>query len=87
MVRILGHLRAGKGILKTARECGVGAGTVQRIAEENGPFDAKPPPHGTTPLNVSRSLPLMAKAPSRRAPRTRETHNDQYRLPNTSPKR
>jgi DNA invertase Pin-like site-specific DNA recombinase len=37
--RILGHLRAGKGILKTARECGVGTGTVQRIAGENGPFD------------------------------------------------
>jgi DNA invertase Pin-like site-specific DNA recombinase len=30
--RILSHLRAGKGILKVARECGVGTGTVQRIA-------------------------------------------------------
>jgi DNA invertase Pin-like site-specific DNA recombinase len=32
--RILSHLRAGKGILKVARECGVGTGTVQRIARE-----------------------------------------------------
>jgi DNA invertase Pin-like site-specific DNA recombinase len=42
--RILSHLRAGKGILKVARECGVGTGTVQRIAREmrgetNRPFD------------------------------------------------
>jgi hypothetical protein len=36
-------LRAGKGILKVARECGVGTGTVQRIAREmakvSRPFD------------------------------------------------
>jgi DNA invertase Pin-like site-specific DNA recombinase len=43
--RILSHLRAGKGILKVARECGVGTGTVQRIAREmrgktSRPFDA-----------------------------------------------
>ena len=38
--RILSHLRKGKGILKVARECGVGTGTVQRIKEEmSGPFD------------------------------------------------
>src|SRR5271170_3309246 len=42
--RILSHLRAGKGILKVARECGVGTGTVQRIAREmrgesRRPFD------------------------------------------------
>jgi DNA invertase Pin-like site-specific DNA recombinase len=40
--RIQGHLRAAKGILKVARECGVGTGTVQRIAREMGderPFD------------------------------------------------
>src|SRR5271167_4431915 len=34
--RILSHLKAGKGILKVARECGVGTGTVQRIAREMG---------------------------------------------------
>ena len=34
--RILGHLKAGKGILKVARECGVGTGTVQRIRKEMG---------------------------------------------------
>ena len=34
--RILGHLQAGKGILKVARECGVGTGTVQRIRKEMG---------------------------------------------------
>jgi hypothetical protein len=35
MSSILCHLRAGKGILKTARECGVGKRYgVQRIAEE-----------------------------------------------------
>jgi DNA invertase Pin-like site-specific DNA recombinase len=28
------HLEAGKGILKVARECKVGTGTVQRIAKE-----------------------------------------------------
>jgi DNA invertase Pin-like site-specific DNA recombinase len=42
--RILSHLRAGTGILKVARECGVGTGTVQRIAREmrgesRRPFD------------------------------------------------
>jgi hypothetical protein len=32
-------LRAGKGILKVARELGVGTGTVQRIKQEmTGPF-------------------------------------------------
>ena len=38
--RIQTQLRAGKGILKVAREFGVGTGTVQRIARELGPFDA-----------------------------------------------
>ena len=38
--RIQTQLRAGKGILKVAREIGVGTGTVQRIARELGPFDA-----------------------------------------------
>ena len=38
--RIQTQLRAGKGILKVAREVGVGTGTVQRIARELGPFDA-----------------------------------------------
>jgi len=38
--RIQSQLRAGKGILKVAREIGVGTGTVQRIARELGPFDA-----------------------------------------------
>ena len=40
--RILMHLKAGKGILKVARECGVGTGTVHRIARAMGderPFD------------------------------------------------
>jgi DNA invertase Pin-like site-specific DNA recombinase len=38
--RIQTQLRAGKGILKVARELGVGTGTVQRIkAEMDGPFD------------------------------------------------
>ncbi|MGC2079060.1 MAG: recombinase family protein, partial [Xanthobacteraceae bacterium] len=32
--RIAAHLRAGKGINKTAREFGVGTGTVQRIKQE-----------------------------------------------------
>ena len=32
--RIKGHLQAGKGILKTAKEVGVGGGTVQRIKRE-----------------------------------------------------
>jgi hypothetical protein len=37
--RIQTHLRAGKGMRKVARECGVGTGTVQRIkAEMDGPF-------------------------------------------------
>ncbi|MFY9839275.1 MAG: recombinase family protein [Xanthobacteraceae bacterium] len=37
--RIAAHLRAGKGINKTAREFGVGTGTVQRIKQEmTGPF-------------------------------------------------
>jgi DNA invertase Pin-like site-specific DNA recombinase len=38
--RIQTQLRTGKGILKVARECGVGSGTVQRIARELGPFAA-----------------------------------------------
>jgi DNA invertase Pin-like site-specific DNA recombinase len=39
--RIQTQLRAGKGIIKVAREVGVGTGTVQRIAEEMPrPFDA-----------------------------------------------
>jgi DNA invertase Pin-like site-specific DNA recombinase len=39
--RIQSQLRAGKGILKVAREVGVGTGTVQRIKDEmSGPFDA-----------------------------------------------
>jgi hypothetical protein len=34
------QLRAGKGILKVAREIGVGHGTVQRIAQEmDRPFE------------------------------------------------
>ena len=38
--RIQAQLRAGKGILKVARECGVGSGTVQRVKQEmEGPFD------------------------------------------------
>jgi DNA invertase Pin-like site-specific DNA recombinase len=36
--RILGFLKAGTGILKTAKQVGVGTGTVQRIARELGPF-------------------------------------------------
>jgi DNA invertase Pin-like site-specific DNA recombinase len=32
--RIQTQLRAGKGMLKVATECGVGTGTVQRIARE-----------------------------------------------------
>jgi DNA invertase Pin-like site-specific DNA recombinase len=32
--RIQGRLRAGMGIIKVAREFGVGNGTVQRIAQE-----------------------------------------------------
>jgi len=39
--RIQTQLRTGKGILKVAREFGVGTGTVQRIKDEmSGPFDA-----------------------------------------------
>ena len=38
--RILSHLRKGTGILKTAKLVGVGTGTVQRIKDESGPFDA-----------------------------------------------
>ena len=39
--RIQTQLRAGKGILKVARELGVGTGTVQRIKDEmSGLFDA-----------------------------------------------
>ena len=39
--RILSHLHKGIGILKTAKLCKVGTGTVQRIKEEmsSGPFD------------------------------------------------
>jgi len=38
--RIQTQLRAGKGILKVARELGVGSGTVQRVRQEmKGPFD------------------------------------------------
>ena len=37
--RIQAQLRTGKGMLKVARECGVGSGTVQRIKQEmQGPF-------------------------------------------------
>jgi DNA invertase Pin-like site-specific DNA recombinase len=37
--RVQAQLRAGKGILKVARELGVGTGTVQRIKQEmTGPF-------------------------------------------------
>ena len=32
--RIQGHLQAGRGILRVARECGVGTGTVQRVKRE-----------------------------------------------------
>ena len=39
--RVQAQLRAGKGIIKVAREVGVGTGTVQRIRDEmKGPFDA-----------------------------------------------
>jgi DNA invertase Pin-like site-specific DNA recombinase len=39
--RIREHLRSGDGILKVAREVGVGTGTVQRIRDEmKGPFVA-----------------------------------------------
>jgi len=38
--RIQAQLRVGKGILRVARECGVGSGTVQRVKQEmKGPFD------------------------------------------------
>ena len=36
--RVQAQLRAGKGIIKVAREIGIGTGTVQRIARELGPF-------------------------------------------------
>jgi DNA invertase Pin-like site-specific DNA recombinase len=36
--RIQTQLRAGKGILKVAKELGVGTGTVHRIARDLGPF-------------------------------------------------
>jgi DNA invertase Pin-like site-specific DNA recombinase len=37
--RIQSQLRSGKGILKVAREVGVGTGTVQRVRQEmKGPF-------------------------------------------------
>jgi DNA invertase Pin-like site-specific DNA recombinase len=38
--RILGLLKAGTGMLKIAKQVGVGTGTVQRIARESGPFGA-----------------------------------------------
>jgi DNA invertase Pin-like site-specific DNA recombinase len=39
--RVQAQLRAGNGIIKVAREVGVGTGTVQRIKQEmNGPFEA-----------------------------------------------
>lgn len=38
--RIQAQLRTGKGIIKVAREVGVGTGTVQRVASEMRPFDA-----------------------------------------------
>ena len=40
--RIQSQLRAGKGMLAVATECGVGSGTVQRVAREMAgarPFD------------------------------------------------
>ena len=38
--RIQAQLRTGKGMLKVARELGVGSGTVQRVKQEmEGPFD------------------------------------------------
>jgi chemotaxis receptor (MCP) glutamine deamidase CheD len=37
--RIQAQLRGGQGILKVARELGVGSGTVQRVRQEmTGPF-------------------------------------------------
>jgi uncharacterized protein YerC len=38
-LRILGLLKAGNGMLKVAKQVGVGTGTVQRIARER-PFGA-----------------------------------------------
>ena len=38
--RIQARLRAGKGILATAKELGVGTGTVHRIARAMGPFES-----------------------------------------------
>jgi DNA invertase Pin-like site-specific DNA recombinase len=41
--RIQTQLRAGKGIIKVAREVGVGTGTVQRVAQEmDRPFEVAP---------------------------------------------
>ncbi len=40
--RIQSQLRAGKGMVAVAKECGVGSGTVQRIKREmeaTGPFE------------------------------------------------
>jgi DNA invertase Pin-like site-specific DNA recombinase len=37
-IRIQNQLRAGKGILKVAKELGVGTGTVHRVARDLGPF-------------------------------------------------
>ena len=38
--RVQAQLRAGKGMLKVARELGVGSGTVQRVKQDmQGPFD------------------------------------------------
>ena len=50
--RIQTQLRAGKGILKVAREFGVGTGTVQRIKDEmSGPFDAAAAALNQRPIN------------------------------------
>ena len=38
--RITEQLRAGKGVIKVAKEIGVGVGTVQRLAVAMRPFDA-----------------------------------------------
>jgi DNA invertase Pin-like site-specific DNA recombinase len=38
--RITEQLRAGKGVIKVAKEIGVGVGTVQRVAVALRPFDA-----------------------------------------------
>src|SRR5215469_11357115 len=50
--RIQTQLRTGKGILKVAREFGVGTGTVQRIKDEmSGPFDAAAAAGNRRPIN------------------------------------